>query len=67
MSIAVNAAGRVAAAHAANSAVKAHHSSNNNVMVSHTAADIASDTRIRVKINGTDYWLLATSASTGLG
>ena len=61
------AAGRVAAAHAANSAVKAHHSSNNNVMVSHTAADIASDTRIRVKINDTDYWILATSSSTGLG
>ena len=65
--MAVNAAGRVAAAHAGNNAVKAHHASNNNVMVSHTAADIASDTRIRVKINDTDYWILATSSSTGLG
>ena len=60
-------AGFVASAAAANSEVNAHHASNNNVMVSHTAADITSNTRIRVKINGTDYWLLATSASTGLG
>ena len=57
-------AGFVAAADRANTAVKAHHASNNNVLVSTGCAPAlaALDTAIRVKINGTDYWLTAQSA-----
>ena len=32
-------------------------------MVTTGAADETSNTRIKVRINGTDYWLLATSAA----
>jgi hypothetical protein len=53
----------VAAAAVANTAVNAHHASNNNVLVSTACADSTSDTEIKVKINGTDYWLLATATA----
>lgn len=65
----------VAAADVANTVVNAHHNndSNNNVLVStgvgsansnasYATEDHVYDARIRVKINGTDYWLAATSA-----
>jgi hypothetical protein len=59
-------AGFVAAADRANTVVKAHQTSNNNVMVSTGTGGPAAltdiNTSIRVKINGTDYWLAATSA-----
>ena len=57
-------AGFVAAADRGNTAVKAHHASNNNVLVSTGCAPALAglDTAIRVKINGTDYWLTAQSA-----
>ena len=60
-------AGFVAAADRSNTAVKAHHSSNNNVMVSTGVAPTLAqlNTAIRVKINGTDYWLTAQSALPG--
>ena len=41
--------------------MNAHQTGNNNIMVSANCADTAADTRVRCKINGTDYWLLATS------
>ena len=61
-------AGFVAAAHSGNTAVKAHHASNNNVLVTtnlntanaHQSA-IQYDAKIKTKINGTEYWLMATS------
>ena len=46
---------------AGNTVVNAHQTGNNNIMVSANCADTAADTRVRCKINGTDYWLLATS------
>ena len=65
-------AGFVSSAARANTATNAHDAgggsalSNNNVMVTTAhggpAALTAIDTSIRVKINGTDYWLAATSA-----
>ena len=57
------AAGHVASAHVSNTEINAHHSGNNNVLVSTHCADSASDTEIKVKINGTDYWLLATTTA----
>jgi len=60
--------GFVAAAHCGNTAVNAHHASNNNVLVTtdlNTANVVQSaiqyDAKIKTKINGTDYWLMATS------
>jgi len=55
--------GFVAAAAVANTAVNAHQVSNTNVLVSTACADSTSDTEIKVKINGTDYWLLATATA----
>ena len=56
-----NVAGYVSSTYAANTVVNAHQASNNNVLVSANCADTGSNTRVRCKINGTDYWLLATS------
>ena len=47
----------VAAAAAANTT--AH--SSNLVMFSTAVADTSSNARLRIKVNGTEYWLLATS------
>ena len=57
----------VAEADRANTAVKAHHASNNNVMVSTGCAPSLAqlNTAIRCKINGADYWLTAQSALPG--
>ena len=56
-----NASGFVSMTNAGNTATKAHATGNNNVLVSANVVDASSDTRIRCKINGSDYWLLATS------
>ena len=37
--------------------VNAHQASNNNVMVTANCADTGSNTRVRCKINGSEYWL----------
>ena len=55
----------VAEANQANAAIGAHQSvANNNVMVSTGCKESQADARIRCKINGTDYWILATSNTT---
>tara|TARA_B100000085_G_C18432269_1_gene467277 strand:+ start:57 stop:839 length:783 start_codon:yes stop_codon:yes gene_type:complete len=59
-----NASGYVSATNAGNNVVNAHQTGNNNIMVSCNVADTSADTRVRCKINGTDYWLLATSNTT---
>tara|TARA_Y100000816_G_C26071958_1_gene563943 strand:+ start:826 stop:1608 length:783 start_codon:yes stop_codon:yes gene_type:complete len=59
-----NASGYVSATNAGNTVVNAHQTGNNNIMVSCNVADTSADTRVRCKINGTDYWLLATSNTT---
>ena len=59
-----NASAYVGMTNAGNTVVNAHQTGNNNVMVSANCADTSTDTRVRCKINGTDYWLLATSNST---
>lgn len=59
-----NASGYVSATNAGNTVVNAHQTGNNNIMVSCNVADTSTDTRVRCKINGTDYWLLATSNTT---
>ena len=59
-----NASGYVSATNAGNNVVNAHQTGNNNIMVSCNVADTSTDTRVRCKINGTDYWLLATSNTT---
>ena len=51
------AAGYVAAASAANTTAHA----SNLVMFSTGTADSASNARMRIKVNGTEYWLLATT------
>ena len=63
-------AGFVAAAIASNAAATAHGTTNgipdsnaHNVMVTTGSGDTASDVRIKTKINGSDYWLMATSNS----
>ena len=56
-----NVAGYVSSTNAGNTKPNAHQTSNNNVLVSANCADSGSDARIRCKINGTDYWLLATT------
>lgn len=56
-----NASGYVSMTNAGNTEVNAHQTGNNNIMVSCNVADTSTDTRVRCKINGTDYWLLATS------
>ena len=60
--------GFVAAAHCGNTAENAHQTGNNNVLVTtdlNTANVVQSaiqyDAKIKTKINGTDYWLMATS------
>ena len=59
-----NASGFVSATNAGNNVVNAHQTGNNNIMVSCNVVDTSADTRVRCKINGTDYWLLATSNTT---
>ena len=61
MELGSNVAGYVSMTYAANTVVNAHQNSNNNVLVTANVADSGSNTRIRCKINGSDYWLLATS------
>tara|TARA_B100001964_G_C14098215_1_gene538023 strand:+ start:254 stop:1024 length:771 start_codon:yes stop_codon:yes gene_type:complete len=56
-------AGYVSQAVVANTAVNANHASNNNLLVTTSCADSTSDTEIKVKINGVDYWLLATATA----
>ena len=55
-----NTDGYVAAAAAANTIAHA----SNLVMFSTAVDDTDSDARIRIKVNGTEYWLLATSNTT---